>query len=139
MAMVPNRSNSASFGLQLSLTLAPSPHMVRGVRTRWVSFGLGMWLILAPLFFGYDQVAAILHDVALGLIVCVVALAAIERPVIRFLVAAPGIWLLCAQQLLQFGRAASRTEIAVGILLMIIAPLPAGRMAQQQRPARITA
>jgi hypothetical protein len=137
--MVPNRSDIASFGIGPLLTRSLGLPMVEVVRTRWISFGLGMWLILAPLTLGYDQVAAILHDVALGLIACVVALAAIERPAIRFLVAAPGIWLLCAQPLLRFGRTASRMEIAVGILLVLVAPLPVGRMAQEQRPARIAA
>jgi len=109
------------------------------VRARWISFAVGLWLILAPLVLGYDQVAAILHDVAVGLVACVAALAAMRRPAFRFLLAAPGLWLLAAQPLLEFGLAASRTEMAAGALLLVAAPLPAGRVAREQRPARIAA
>jgi hypothetical protein len=107
------------------------------MRARWASFVVGMWLILAPLVIGYDQVAAILHDVALGLVVCVLALAAMNRSALRFALAAPGIWLMCAVRLLGPGGAASKTDLAAGAALVFLAPLAGGRMAHEKRPARM--
>jgi hypothetical protein len=109
------------------------------MRARWANFAIGMWLLLAPLALGYEQVAAILHDVALGLVTCVLALAAIERPALRFALFVPGIWLLCAARLLDLGRAVSSTQLATGVALVLLAPLPGGRMAQEERPARMSA
>src|SRR6266568_4831942 len=46
---------------------------------RWSTFAVGLALILAPLVLGYDALGPVLHEVALGLFVCVATLAALER------------------------------------------------------------
>src|SRR5690349_3131706 len=51
----------------------PPPH-VGCMGARWGSFALGLWLVFAPLLLGYPSAVAVLHDVALGLLVAVGAL-----------------------------------------------------------------
>jgi hypothetical protein len=95
---------------------------------RWASFGIGLALMLAPLVLGYGSVARILHDVAMGMLVCIATLAALEWPLARFVLAAPAIWLLLA------GRGAPETaaamaELASGVLLLVLAAIPSARLA----------
>jgi hypothetical protein len=79
--------------------------------------------MLAPLVLGYGSVAPILHDVALGVSVCVATLAALERPLARFLLAVPAAWLLAV------GRTASERDRATaallaGALLLVLCAVP---------------
>lgn len=95
---------------------------------RWASFGVGVALLLAPLALGYGSLARILHDVAMGVLVCVATLAALEWPAARYVLAAPALWLLLA------GRgapepAAAVAEIAAGVLLLALAAIPSARIA----------
>jgi hypothetical protein len=95
---------------------------------RWTSFAIGLGLMLAPLVLGYGSAARILHDVAMGVLVCVATLAALEWPLARLLLAAPAAWLLLA------GRgapepAAAVTELAAGVLLLVLAAVPSTRLA----------
>lgn len=90
---------------------------------RWGTFAIGMGLILAPLLAGYQDAGAILHDIALGVFVCVLALAALETPSIRFLLLVPAAWLAWTG-----ARAGdpvvSRAEILAGALLAVATLLP---------------
>jgi hypothetical protein len=90
---------------------------------RWTSFGLGVWLMLAPLVLGYHAVGPILVDVATGLLVCILTLAALEWPPSRFVLAAPGLWLVAAGER-GADRAAAAAEIATGMLLVVLAAVP---------------
>lgn len=95
---------------------------------RWGSFAIGLGLMLAPLVLGYGSAAAILHDVAAGLLVCVATVAALEWPRLRFATAAPAVWLLAA------GRGATDpsariAELTAGSLLLALALVPSPRRA----------
>lgn len=102
---------------------------------RWVSFAIGLGLMLAPLALGYGSVARILHDVAMGVLVCIATLAALEWPLARFGLAPPAIWLLLA------GRgspdpAAAGAELVAGVLLLGLAAVPSGRFGRPGLPRR---
>ncbi len=97
------------------------------MHARWASFAIGMGLILAPVLAGYGEAGAILHDVAMGLLVCVVALAALESPPLRFLSFAPAAWLVWTGA--RAGDAASaRVEVVAGALLAIATLVPRARL-----------
>jgi len=90
---------------------------------RWAGFAVGLWLVLAPLVLGYGEAFPILHDVALGLLVCTASIAAVEWPAFRFALALPAAWLLWA------GRgasdaAAAANEIASGAALILLGAVP---------------
>ena len=94
---------------------------------RWVSFGIGLGLMLAPLVVGYGAAAPILHDVAIGMLVCVATLVALEWPPARFALGAPALWLLVA------GRGADERPVAIvelvaGALLLVLAAVPSPRV-----------
>lgn len=95
---------------------------------RWASFGIGLWLMLAPLVLGYRSVAPILHGVAVGLLVCILTLAALEWPSARFSLAAPAVW-LAATAHLSPDPAAGPVELASGLLLLALALVPSARLA----------
>jgi hypothetical protein len=107
---------------------------------RWASFGAGLWLILAPLVLGHDSVGAVLHEVALGLVVCVGTLAALEWPAARLAQLAPALWLVVAPRLVDFDSAiVTANEVATGVVLGLLAIVPGGRLAARggvQDPAR---
>lgn len=96
------------------------------MRARWCSFGIGLGLVFAPLVLGYGSAGAILHDVAVGLLVCVAALAALEWPRVRFVTAAPAVWLLAGAHGADDG-AAALAEGAAGLLLAALTLVPSGR------------
>ena len=100
---------------------------------RWGSFGIGMALVLAPLLLGYSSAGAILHDVAVGLLVCVGTLAALEWPRARFAMALPAAWLLRAGSRSEDGRAAL-AEAAAGALLLVLALVPSARRVSRAAP-----
>jgi hypothetical protein len=102
---------------------------------RWGSFGVGMGLMLAPLLLGYQDVAAILQDVAMGLVVCIATLAALEWPPARFGLALPASWLLWS------GRgggdpAAAVAEVVAGAVLLGLAAFPSTRLVPRTDAAR---
>ncbi len=94
---------------------------------RWGTFAIGMGLVLAPLVLGYQEIVPILHDVAIGLVVCILALAALEAPSLRFLNALPAAWLIWTGHLSRDGGA-GLAEIAGGALLVAAALLPRARV-----------
>jgi hypothetical protein len=95
---------------------------------RWGSFAIGLGLVLAPLLAGYHDAGAILHDIALGLLVCVLGLAALETPSIRFVALAPAGWLLWTG--VRAGDpAVARAELLAGALLAVSSLLPRARLA----------
>jgi hypothetical protein len=105
---------------------------------RWGTFAVGLGLMLAPLLLGYQDVAAILQDVALGLVVCIATLAALEWPPARFGLALPALWLLWS------GRggadpAAMIAEVGSGALLLALAAFPSGRLASRETADRARA
>lgn len=110
------------------------------MRARWLTFGLGLWLILAPLVLGYDEVTAVLHEVALGLLVCVGALAAMEWPVVRYAVAAPALWLLAAADAIEWSsRIVTANELASGLVVLALVLVPSGKVASARAPAKMAA
>ncbi len=102
---------------------------------RWGSFAVGLGLLLAPLALGYRSVAAILHDVALGSLVCIATLAALERPLVRFALALPAAWLVASART-SSDRGASAAELVAGALLLVLAAIPSARLARPRLPAR---
>jgi hypothetical protein len=94
---------------------------------RWASFAVGLWLMLAPLVLGYRSVGPILHDVAMGLLVCIATLAALEWPRARFALAGPAVWLVLASR--DTGdRLAAAAELSAGALLFVLALVPSARL-----------
>jgi hypothetical protein len=93
---------------------------------RWASFAIGIGLMLAPVALGYGSVARILHDVAMGVLVCVATLAALEWPLARLVLAAPAVWLLLAGRAAP-ERGAAVAELAAGVLLLVLAAIPSAR------------
>jgi hypothetical protein len=109
------------------------------MRARWVSFAVGLWLMLAPLILGYPTVASVLHEVALGLLVCVGTLAALEWPLLRFALAVPGAWLLAAADTLGWGsRLVTTNELVSGVAVLLLSLVPSGKVAVA-RPAKMAA
>ena len=108
------------------------------MRARWASFVVGLWLMLAPLVIGYPTVASVLHEVALGLLVCVAALAAMEWPLARVGLAVPAVWLLAAWDAIDWGsRAVAGNELACGLAILALALVPSGKAADA--PAKMAA
>jgi hypothetical protein len=99
---------------------------------RWSSFAIGMGLVLAPLVFGYREIGPVLHDVAVGLLVCILTLAALETPALRFLVALPAVWLVWTGRL-SSDPGAGLAEIAAGALLVVAALVPRARVRIAER------
>jgi hypothetical protein len=93
---------------------------------RWGSFAIGLGLMLAPLLLGYDAPGAVVHDVAVGLLVCIATLAALEWPRARFAMAAPAAWLVAAGRCSGDGGAAA-AELTAGGLLLALALVPSAR------------
>jgi hypothetical protein len=94
---------------------------------RWGTFVVGMGLVLAPLLLGYQEVGSILHDVTMGVLACVLTLAALELPALRFLNLLPAAWLAWT------GHAgegiAAQAELVGGVLLVVAALVPRARIA----------
>ncbi len=110
------------------------------MRARWASFAVGLWLILAPLALGYPTVAAVLHEVALGLLVSVGALAALEWRAARFALVAPALWLLAASDAIDWGSTAvAANEFASGLAVLLLALVPTGKVANARAPAKMAA
>ncbi|ACG75070.1 conserved hypothetical protein [Anaeromyxobacter sp. K] len=107
---------------------------------RWTSFAVGLALLLAPLVLGYGEVGPILHDVAVGLLVCIGTVAAIEWAPARYALAAPAAWLVWT------GRGATEpaagvAEMTAGAALLVLAFVPGaravprlGRVGREDRP-----
>lgn len=121
------------------LTGRGSPlNWVVSLLARWGSFAIGMWLVLAPLVLGYASPAPVLHDVALGLVVCFGAIAALQWPLARFALALPAAWLYLAAPLVTGGEPLARsTELAAAVALFAFALVPGP--AVLHRPARMAA
>jgi hypothetical protein len=102
---------------------------------RWASFGVGLWLMLAPLVLGYGAIAPVLHGVLVGLLVCIVTLAAFEWPEARFAVGLPALW-LAATAHLSADRAAAAVEVVSSLLLALLSLVPSVRRVPHGRPRR---
>jgi hypothetical protein len=102
---------------------------------RWGSFAIGLGLMLAPLVLAYEKPSAVLHDVAMGLLVCIATLAALEWPRARFAMAAPAVWLVAAGRSAGEGAAAA-AELTAGGLLLALALVPSARRVPRAPLAR---
>jgi len=100
---------------------------------RWSSFAVGLGLMLAPLVIGYHSVAPIVHDVAMGVLVCIATLAALEWPAARLVLAAPAVWLLLAGSGWS-DPAAAAADVAAGTILLVLAAVPSARFAPPNLP-----
>jgi hypothetical protein len=100
---------------------------------RWATFGIGLWLMLAPLVLGYGAIAPVLHGVAIGLLVCILTLAALEWPGARYVVAAPAAWLVATAHL-SADAAAAAVELVSGLLLGGLTLVPSARLAPRAPP-----
>jgi hypothetical protein len=110
------------------------------MRARWASFAVGLWLLVAPLVLGYPNVWAVLHDVALGLLVSVGTLAAMEWPLARFALVIPAAWLLRAADSISWpSPVISANELACGVVVFALALFPNGRLAASRAPAKMAA
>jgi len=94
---------------------------------RWATFAVGLGLILVPLVLGYQEVGPTLHDVALGLLVCLLSIAALETPALRYLNALPAGWLVWSGRLFE-DSAVGLTELASGVLLIVAVLVPRTRL-----------
>jgi hypothetical protein len=93
---------------------------------RWASFGVGMWLLLAPLLAGYRSVAAILQGVAVGTLVCVATLAALDWPRARFGLAGLALWIALDGRTAA-DSAAAAVSVASGTVLFVLSLVPSAR------------
>ncbi len=100
---------------------------------RWGSFAIGLGLILAPLVLGYGSPGLVVHDVAMGLLVCVATLAAFEWPRARFALAIPALWLVAAGRT-SGDAAAAAAELGAGGLLLALALVPSTRRTPHPAP-----
>lgn len=100
---------------------------------RWASFAVGIWLLLAPLVLGYGAVEPILHDVAMGVLVCIATLGALEWPLARFALAAPALWLVYASASAG-DPAAAIAELSSGVLLLALSLVPSARLVPRLPP-----
>jgi hypothetical protein len=103
---------------------------------RWSSFAAGLWLMFAPLVLGHSTAAAVLHDVALGLLVCVASLAALEWPGARYALLAPAVWLLTAPRAMSWEQPiVEANQLALGIAVAVLAVVPSGRLLRRRESA----
>ena len=100
---------------------------------RWSSFAAGLWLMIAPLVLGHGTAAAVLHDVALGLLVCVASLAALEWPSARFALIGPAAWLVTAPRAMSWDQpAVEANQLALGVVVGVLAVLPSRRLLRRR-------
>jgi hypothetical protein len=100
---------------------------------RWSAFAAGLWLMFAPLFLGHATAAAVLHDVALGLLVCVASLAALEWPAARFTLLAPAAWLVTAPRTMSWEQpAVEANQLALGLVVVALAVVPSARLLRRR-------
>ncbi|HTT71191.1 MAG TPA: hypothetical protein VMG32_08195 [Anaeromyxobacteraceae bacterium] len=109
------------------------------MRARWSSFGVGLWLLLAPLVLSYRAPGAVLHDVTLGLVVCVGTLASLEWPLARLLLALPALWLMAASEEIAWGGTVASNELACGVTVLLLSLLPSSKAAGERSPVKMPA
>jgi hypothetical protein len=110
------------------------------MRARWASFAIGLWLILAPLVLGYPTVSAVLHEIALGVLVCVVTLAALEWPSARLTLTLPALWLVTSGARIDWGgQVVAANELACGVGVLLLALVPSGKLAGEHGAAKMPA
>jgi hypothetical protein len=102
---------------------------------RWGSFAVGLALMLSPLVLGYGSVAPVLHDVAMGSLACIATLAALEWPRARFVLFAPGLWLVASAPA-SSERAAAAADLVAGSLLLVLTAIPSAPFARRTAAAR---
>ena len=93
------------------------------IYARWASFAIGLGLTFAPLVLGYQEVGPTLHDVLLGLLVCILCIAALETPALRFLSVLPAGWLVISSRL-SVDSSVGFTELCGGLLLIVATLVP---------------
>jgi hypothetical protein len=107
---------------------------------RWATFAAGLWLIAAPLLLGYGSAAAVLHDVAVGVFVCVASLAALDWPGARFALLAPAAWLVTAPRAMGWDQpAVDANQVALGLAVGLLAVVPSGRLRRRAAASKMAA
>jgi hypothetical protein len=102
---------------------------------RWASFAVGLWLMLAPLVLGYRAVGPILHDVAMGLLVCIATLAALSGRARSSRSKAPRSGSCSSRD--AGDRLAATAELSGGALLVLLALVPSARLVTRARRAGV--
>jgi SPW repeat-containing protein len=91
----------------------------------WLGLLAGLWVMLAPWIWGYDDVeGAITTDLVTGAVVIALALGAIVFPALAALNALAGLWLVTAPWLVGYGDAngpVGLSDSLTGVLLCIVA------------------
>jgi hypothetical protein len=82
-----------------------------------------MWLLLAPLVLGYGAVAPILQGVAVGTLVCVATLAALDWPRARFGLAGLALWIALDARSTS-DPAAAAASLVSGVALFALSLVP---------------
>jgi hypothetical protein len=102
---------------------------------RWTCFAAGLWLVLAPLLLGHPTPGLVLHDVALGNLICALALISFRWAPGRRAIALPAAWLLAAPGAMGWGSAlAGASQRAAGAILLLAALAPPPRRASRAAP-----
>jgi hypothetical protein len=117
-------------------TLARSP---RGFWSdlSWLALLAGAWVILSPWIWGYDDVdGAIAADVVTGLVVIVLALAAIVFPALWALNLLAGLWLVVAPWIVGYGDANGPVGLSDTIAGLLICTVSIACLAASQRAVR---
>lgn len=104
---------------------------------RWATFAIGIALMAAPLVLGYASASQVLHHVALGLLVCIATLPALELPAARFVLLAPAAWLVWSSR--GTDAAPALVELGAGVLLGALALVPSGRLSPRVERGRASA
>jgi hypothetical protein len=89
----------------------------------------GLWLVISPLLLGYAPDDPVAHDMAIGAAIALLAAVriavAIWRPVLSWINAALGLWLLAATLWLAESATAAWNEGLVGAVVVVLAALSA--------------
>ncbi len=110
------------------------------MRARWATLAVGLWLMLAPLVLGYTRIAPVLQDVALGTVVCVITLAALEWPLARFALVVPALCLLAVPDAIAWGsRLVATNDRVGGMMVLLLALVPSGKLATARGAAKMAA
>jgi len=104
----------------------------------WVALVAGVWVVLAPWTWGYDDVdGAIATDVVTGVIVIALTLAAIVFPALWALVLLAGAWLVIAPWVVGYGDAngpVGLSDTLAGIVICVVAIISLARSQRALRP-----
>jgi hypothetical protein len=103
----------------------------------WVALAAGVWVVLAPWTWGYEDVdGAIATDVVTGVVVIVLTLAAIVFPALWALVLFAGMWLIVAPWIVGYGDAHGPVGLSDTVAGIVICAVAVASLATSQRALR---